>query len=279
MLFPTGKAHVSYSEVKLWKECSYRHKLTYIDKLQAYEDNPYADFGTAIHTAIENYLLTRTMDLEKCLQELRSVWSKKGYDSVEYIEKRVSEGHVKNEPLEIWEDYARVIIAQFPTWLENEFPEWEIVSAECQLYEPIDGEDISFKGFVDCLIKVKDKKGKELLWVIDWKTTGPGGWFYKKKQNFLFLAQVGLYKKYISKKLNIPLKDIRCGYVFLKRGAKPTKCIELFNVSVGPKFVEKADKMVDSMIKSVKNGMTLKNFNSCRYCPFANSEHCNGQNW
>ena len=23
---PTGKPHVSFSEVKLWKECSFRHK-------------------------------------------------------------------------------------------------------------------------------------------------------------------------------------------------------------------------------------------------------------
>ena len=46
MTFPTGKPHVSFSEVKVWKECSYRHKLAYVDKLDSYEANPYADYGT-----------------------------------------------------------------------------------------------------------------------------------------------------------------------------------------------------------------------------------------
>ena len=54
MTFPTGKPHVSFSEVKVWKECSYRHKLAYVDKLDTYEANPYADYGTAVHNAIEN---------------------------------------------------------------------------------------------------------------------------------------------------------------------------------------------------------------------------------
>ena len=31
--FPTGKPHVSYSEVRCWKECPFRHKLSYIDKI------------------------------------------------------------------------------------------------------------------------------------------------------------------------------------------------------------------------------------------------------
>ena len=32
-MFPTGKPHVSFSEIKAWKECSWRHKLIYIDKI------------------------------------------------------------------------------------------------------------------------------------------------------------------------------------------------------------------------------------------------------
>jgi len=164
-------------------------------------------------------------------------------------------------------------------WLDNEFPEWELVDAEHQLYESIEGEDVSFKGFVDCLLKCKDKKGNELLWVIDWKTTGKAGWLSRKRRDFLATAQVGLYKRYISRKLNIDLKDIRCAYVFLKRGAKPDKCIDTFTVSVGPKFVERVDKLVSAMVKNVKKGFALRNYNSCKFCPFANSEHCNGGQW
>ena len=35
--FPTGKQHISFSEIKIWKECPYRHKLLYIDKVGEYE--------------------------------------------------------------------------------------------------------------------------------------------------------------------------------------------------------------------------------------------------
>jgi hypothetical protein len=77
----------------------------------------------------------------------------------------------------------------------------------------------------------------------------------------------------------LDLKQIKCAYVFLKRGAKAPKAIDLFTVSVGPKFIEKADKLVDQMVKNVKKGFALKNYESCKFCPFANTEHCNGQSW
>ena len=42
------REHVSFSEIKNWKECPYRHKLMYLDGIQTYENNPYA--GTAYTT-------------------------------------------------------------------------------------------------------------------------------------------------------------------------------------------------------------------------------------
>ena len=279
MLLPTGKPHVSYSEVKVWKECSYRHKLAYVDKLDTYEANPYADYGTAVHNAIENYLKTKEMHIDPCLEEIKQKWIENDYEGEAYVEKMKPHKWYKNEPVAVWQGWAQDVLKAFPAWLDDQFPEWELVDAEHQLYESIEGEDVSFKGFVDCLLKCKDKKGNELLWVIDWKTTGKAGWLSRKRRDFLATAQVGLYKRYISRKLNVELKDIRCAYVFLKRGAKPDKCIDIFTVSVGPKFVERVDKLVSAMVKNVKKGFAMRNYNSCRFCPFANSEHCNGGQW
>ena len=53
--FPTGKEHVSYSEVRGWKECSYRHKLQHIDKIDLGKPSPYLDFGSAVHEGCESY--------------------------------------------------------------------------------------------------------------------------------------------------------------------------------------------------------------------------------
>ena len=277
--FPTGKPHVSYSEIKNWKECSYRHKLLYVDGLQEYNPSPYADFGTALHNAIESFLKTKEMNIEKCLAEIDEAWRTNLYEGPEYLEKMKDHSWYKNESVDTWKSYAKTILESFPNWMDNEFLEWELVDAEHELYEKIQDESISFKGFVDCIIKAKSKRGKDLLWVIDWKTTGKYGWIPKKKRDFLTTAQVGFYKKYISRKLEIELKDIRCAYVFLKRGASPEKCIESFTVSVGPKFLEKTDKLLNSMIKSVRKGMALKNYSSCKFCPFTNTEHCSGKGW
>ena len=61
-------------------------------------------------------------------------------------------------------------------------------------------------------------------------------------------AQLILYKHFWSRKHNVPLKDIRCGFILLKRGGKPGNMCELVPVSVGPKSLDRATKMMSNMI-------------------------------
>ena len=87
-------------------------------------------------------------------------------------------------------------------------------------------------------------------------------------------AQLILYKHFWSIKHDIPLKDIRCAFVLLKRGGKPGNMCDIVKVSVGPKAIEKALKIMRSMIKNVYKQFNLKNRNSCTYCPFKDTQHC-----
>ena len=284
--FPTKKNHISYSELKAWKECSFRHKLMYVDKIETYEDNPYADFGTIIHEAIENFINGGILDIECANKKIIECWDKKGYDSKDYIEKITAQRKengwkYEHEKLSQWLASAKNILEDFPQFMDNTFPGWIAVKAEEELYEEIPGFDIKFKGFIDCIIKVPKSKNSKLFnyWILDWKTTGKSGWYFQKRKEFLSLLQVGLYKKFWAKKSNLPLKDVRAGYVFLKRSASPGKTCELFKVSVGPKFIENGDKIMSSMIKTVQKGLTLKNYYSCKFCPFKNTEHCSGNSW
>jgi hypothetical protein len=283
--FPTGKPHVSFSEVKAWAECPFRHYLMYVEKINTYNDNPYADFGTEIHNAIEGFLKGKAFSLDDINKKLDEIWEKGGYDTQEYIEgvaaDRASNGwKYTHETLDDYKSSAKTIISDFETFMNKSFPGWEPLSAEVELYEPLN-EDLRFKGFIDCVIAKPKKPGSDEVeyWVIDWKTTGKTGWFWKKKREFISLAQVGLYKHYWATKFNIPEKDIRAAYVFLKRGAKPGKSIELFEVSAGPKFIEKTNKLVKRMIKNVSNGIKLKNYDNCTFCPYKGTEHCNGKGW
>lgn len=259
-LLPTGKKHVSYSEVRNWTECPWRHKLQQIDKINLDKPSEHLDFGTAVHSACEGYLKTKTMDVDSCLMQIVSAWDDKKFPE-----------------LEKWAQWASDCLNDVPAWMEETFPGWETVSAEEPLYEMIEGKGAYFKGFVDCVIKAPHPKGGYELWVIDWKTAGSGGWTMDKKRNPLTLAQVALYKSFLlqkHKELFEGARYVKCGYILLKKGAKQGKRIELFSVSVGPVAMEKANKLVTNAINGIKKGVKIKNRQSCQYCPFLNTEHC-----
>jgi hypothetical protein len=271
--FPTGKRHVSFSEIKCWKECSYRHKLSYIDKVDLFEPSPYLDFGTAIHAGCETLLEKKELDGSKLLKDITDAWDKYGFDDPEWVKNQP--GWYKYAPVETWCQWAENMWDEVPKFLDETFPGWEYVAAEEMLYEPIENKDLNFKGYIDGVIKVPNNKGDgHKYWIIDWKTSQSYGWRRSKKQDILMTSQLILYKHFWSRKHSVELKDIRCGFILLKRGGKPGRVCELVTVSVGPKASATATKIMNNMIASVRRGMFLKNRDSCRYCQFKDTEHC-----
>ncbi len=273
MEFPTSKPHISFSEIKSWKECSYRHKLTYVDKIDMFEPSPYLDFGTAVHEGCETFLESKTVDKDKLLKDIDDAWEKYGFGKPEWYEKMP--GWYKHAPVETWKTWAENMWGEVPDFLDKTFPGWETVKAEEKLYEEIEGKNVKFKGFIDAVIKVPKKSGDgHIYWILDWKTSQAYGWRRQKKQDILMTAQLILYKHFWSKKHNIPLKDVRCGFILLKRGGKQGKVCELVTVSVGPKTLERGLKIMNNMISSVNRGIFLKNRDSCKYCSFKDTKYC-----
>ena len=281
-LLPNHKPHVSYSEIRNWKECPWRHKLAYIDKVDMFEPSPYLSYGTAVHDGIENFLLTGKMNIENVLREIKKEWDIHGFDSPEWIKSqadyRASQGwrpkpHVY---VEEWFSYAKNSLEDIPIFLKETFGDYEVVSAEEQLYEHVPAVNAYFKGFIDALIKTKDKKGNDIYWVIDWKTAGDKGWYADKRRDILTWAQIALYKHFWRTKKNIDIKSVRCGFVLLKRGAPAGNTCELVKVSVGPKAEEKCTSILRSMVLSMKRGIFLKNRNSCMFCDYKGTSHCPG---
>ena len=271
--FPTGKSHISFSEIKQWKECAYRHKLTYIDKIDMFKPSPYLDFGTAVHEGCESLLEMKTCDKDKLLTDIKTAWKTHGFGDPEWYEKMP--GWYKHVPVEEWCSWAENMWGEVPDYLDKTFPGWECFKAEEELYETVEDKDINFKGFIDAVIKVPKKRGTgHVYWILDWKTSGAWGWRRDKKQDIMMTAQLILYKHFWSRKHSVPLKDIRCGFILLKRGGKPGRICELVTVSVGPKTLAKGIKMMNSMISSVRRKFFLKNKNSCKFCPYHNTEHC-----
>lgn len=81
--FPTGKPHISFSEIKNWHECGWRHKLIYIDKINLSKPSENLEFGTAVHAECEDYLKTRTMNPERFETEIRKIWQEKSLANVD----------------------------------------------------------------------------------------------------------------------------------------------------------------------------------------------------
>lgn len=281
VVFPTNKPHVSYSEIRNWKECPFRHKLIYIDKLVTDEPSPYLSYGTAVHAAIEDFLNTGKMNPEVALSEIRSEWEKHGFDTEAWIKSqadfRKSQGWrpKAHNYLPEWLEWAQNSLEELPEFLDTEFDEWSVVSAEEELYEFVDGYDIFFKGFIDALLKVKIK-GKDFYYVLDWKTAGDKGWYASKRRDILTWAQIALYKSFWMRKNALDTKQVKCGFVLLKRGAKKGSTVELVKVSVGPKAEENALSIMRSMVKTVRRGIFLKNRQSCLFCEFKSTKECPG---
>lgn len=278
-LLPTGKPHVSFSEVKMWKECTWRHKLVHIDKLSEFEPSVHLDYGTILHEGIENFLETRKMDIDAVLSKLEETWKERGYDDPENIQKQVDSAKqqgwtYKHNTISDWKESATNSLKRLPSFMDENFGKWKTIEAEHQLYEDIKGsEGAKFKGFIDALI-LSEVDGKKKAWIIDWKTSSARGWNKQKRQDFLMQAQLMLYKSFWSEKMSLKSSDISCGFVLLKKNTKEEKSVELIKISAGPVVMERSQKLVRSAIKGMKAGIAMKNRDACRFCEFKDTVHC-----
>lgn len=264
---PTLKWHVSYSEFMDWFECSFRHKLKHIDKLDKDKPTQHTEYGGALHDAIEQYLigaapLDPVVTGEKVIEILKTI------------------PEFKEDPA-VWAATVKPIFDELPAFLQEHFTDYKVVSAEYELHEHLPKKkNRYFKGFIDCILeatkidkRLKEPKPEQIYWIIDWKTTD-WGWTGDKKRDQMKQMQLVLYKHFWCEKNNIPLDKVRCAWVLLKRTAKPGEHIEFVPVSVGEKSVEKAMEMVYRMVNSVEKQIFVKNRNSCKYCPYYMTEHC-----
>lgn len=280
MLLPTGKAHVSFSEVKLWKECPWRHKLIHIDKISIQEPNQHLHYGTAVHSCVENFLKTRVIKTDESVLELEKIWKENGFDSEDFIlsqtERAKRDGwNYKHNFLPEWQQSLINCAGALPKFMDENFGEWKTIDAEHELMEHISGiENFKFKGFIDAIILSKMPNGKKKVWILDWKTASPRGWSAEKQRDFMMQAQLMLYKSFWSEKMQLASRDVSLGFVLLKKNTKPEKCVQLVKVSAGPETMEKAQKLVRSAITGMQNGIKLKNRESCKFCEFRGTEYC-----
>lgn len=280
-MLPTGRQHISYSELHDWIECPWRHKLKYINKIQMDSESIHTLYGQLIHAGIESYVSDvnkNPIDADKFVAQ----WHNELIPA--FIAKMTIAGNQKaiddyNKSKDEFDSSIKPVLETLPIWLDKTFPGWTIYGAEFKLYENVGTrEDRFFKGFIDCIIKVPKKKKTDEFeyFLLDWKSTS-WGWSFEKKTDFNKQLQLVLYKHFFSKKNSIPMKEIKCGFVILKR--KPPKSdstaiCELVMVSVGPKTEDRAITLVNNMLAHLNKKLYPKNRSSCKFCNYKNTAHC-----
>ena len=161
--------HISFSELRNWKQCAFYHKLTYIDKIAGFVGNEYTAFGRAIHDSCEKLLLEGDNGkmygffMEKFEKEIEDLLIKEVELKQDLVDQMTTQG----------ENILPFILPQ----IQEYFGDFEVVSTEEQLMVPLGNDvDYKFKGFVDLVVKTPDGK----YHIIDWKTCS-WGWDSRKK--------------------------------------------------------------------------------------------------
>ena len=250
------RQHISFSELKIWNECAFKHKLTYIDGLRGFKGNEHTAFGTAMHYVCENVFDQKTnlstMFQQKFLEELTLL--KK--DKVELNKKLVSEMRVQGEKM----------LSYILPAVKETFESFEVFSVEEDLYLPMQNNK-KFKGYIDLVLKIDDT-----YHIIDWKTCS-WGWDMKRRTDRMTTYQLTLYKHFFAKKHNIEPSKIETHFALLKRTAKKDN-VEIFRVTSGTKKTENALKLLDKALYNMDKNVFVKNRLSCRRCEFHKTEHC-----
>lgn len=270
-VWPTGKKHISFSELGDWLKCPWRHRLIHIEKKGVFVPTPHLGFGTAIHASTENYIKTRVMNKQIAVDIIREDWKNN--------EELFTKGPFPSWAphgfgcVDDWIGMVSRICDDVPAYLDETFPGWECYAAEEPLYETIENQPISFKGFIDAIIVVRDKRGHKKYWMIDWKTCG-WGWSREKQNDFNVQLQLLLYKNFWCKKHDINTRDVRCAFGLLKRDGKVGSSVQFIRVSAGPSPVAQGMRIIDNHVRAVKKGWFLKNREACKFCEFAGTELC-----
>lgn len=265
--------HISYSELKEWVTCPWKHKLNYIEQRRSFKGNEFTAFGTALHTVCENMVQRYSTDAvpifdpkvmfqEEFLKNLQGIKSES--PNLEYSPQLVTSMRLQGERL------TEYIIPG----LQKTFGTFELIEVEEALYEPIQNTDYDydFKGFIDLVIKTQDG----IYHIIDWKTCS-WGWDQRRRSDKLITYQLTLYKHFWCKKHKIDPQKVQTHFALLKRTAK-TNLVEIFKVATGAKKIQNALKLLDKALYNVTRSNFIKNKLSCHgrfgTCEYYKTEHC-----
>lgn len=284
MKFPTGKTHVSFSEVKEHQECPHKHWLKHVKKISVFEPTVHTEFGTALHAACEEYLKTGEMNIDIALDMIHDSWNEHGLPEKVQVYDAKTKSFIDDPKGDTYPKAAKRVLDDVPMFMDLVFPNWEPVKAEEKLYELmpfVSVPGMHFKGYVDAIIRVPDKFGDYTYWILDWKTCHKA-WKKWKRDNELLKLQPVYYNEFYLAKKKLKRSQVRTGFATLIYGAEHKKArIELIEVQPTTQRRVKALRVLQGMVSGVAEGKHEKVYkndygSNCTFCDYRESEWCDG---
>tara|TARA_R100000697_G_scaffold108465_1_gene123690 strand:- start:318 stop:1124 length:807 start_codon:yes stop_codon:yes gene_type:complete len=266
-------SHISYSELKEWTDCPWKHKLNYIERIKQFKGNEHTSFGSALHTVCE--IIVQNNDKNKKSEGLEQLFEQEFVQNLQKVKQASPNISYSAELISSMRSQGKHIIQFILPALKKYFGKFEMVSVEEQLYEVIENEkvDKNFKGFVDLVVYTPDTKKYH---IIDWKTCS-WGWDSRKKTDKMITYQLTLYKHFWAKKHDKDHKDIVTHFALLKRTANKNN-VEIFKVTNGEKKIGNALKLLNKAVYNINKSNYVKNRLSCygKYgvCEYYKTKHC-----
>ena len=282
-LYGQLKEHVSFSELRLFNECSWKWVLTKVFGIPTLDRSFQMDFGKAAHSGMERLYDPLTLhDVRIASEHALSL-----YDDA--LGELVPTMH----PSDVKEAYRiRDFLPRFyaDCLVCPELQGIKTLRSELQLMEKIernDGLALKFKGFIDITF-VKQLKRKTVIYIADFKTC-QWGWPAKKMQDIEVISQILLYKHFFCKMTGADPKNVSVAFIFLKklpRDGDLTVSVE--KISAGPKATEKALAYLQDTITDMHRYSYDQNFAACKRtwidketkeereasCPFLGTSDC-----
>ena len=260
--------HISYSALKEWVDCPWKHKINYVDGVRKFKGNEHTVFGTTLHTICETLVKTK----DAAAYDAKACFQKEFLNNLQALKEKVPEFQFNENLIRDMRHQGETLTEFILPALKSYFDNFLLVTVEEALYEKIEDYDYDFKGFIDLVIKTQDGK----YHIIDWKTCS-WGWDNRKKTDKMTTYQLTLYKHFWCKKHGIDPTSVLTHFALLKRTAKKNN-VEIFKVTTGGKKIENVLKLLHKAVYNIKKSNYVKNRLSCygRYgiCEYYKTKHC-----
>ena len=198
---------ISHSQFTAYNECNLKWKLRYINQLSLSSGNIYTLFGSAMHTVIQEYLVTmyNKSIVEADKLDLKTMLKEEMVKEFNIIKEKCNVYPCEQKALiEFYEDGVE-IIKHFLKHRNKYFMKknYELVGIEVPIFMNIQ-EGVQLKSFLDVVLR---NKISGRITIIDLKTA-TRGWTNYQKKDFYKKSQLLMYKQFYSEKFDVPLENI-----------------------------------------------------------------------